>query len=109
MGRRLKRGDIWIADQPPPRGRRPVLLVGRNESYEQRELVIVAIVTRRLRDLPTEIPLDAAEGIQQPSVANVDTLDTIPRRWLIRQVGALPPERIPELDAALRFALGLED
>jgi mRNA interferase MazF len=105
----LRRGDIWLADHPAPRGRRPVLLVARNSAYEQRDLVIVAFVTTRSRGLPAEVPLGASEGIERQSVANLEVLDTIPKAWLIRHVGALPPDRIPELDAALRYALGIED
>ena len=41
----MKRGDVWWAQLPRPAGRRPVVLVSRDEAYHVRELVIVVSVT----------------------------------------------------------------
>ena len=38
----MRRGEVWWADLPPPAGRRPVLLLSRNEAYAVRQLVTVA-------------------------------------------------------------------
>ena len=38
----MERGEIWWADLPPPSGRRPVLLLSRNEAYSVREFVEAA-------------------------------------------------------------------
>ncbi len=37
----MKRGDIWWAELAPSAGKRPVLLLSRNEAYAIRELVTV--------------------------------------------------------------------
>ncbi|MDP6514171.1 MAG: type II toxin-antitoxin system PemK/MazF family toxin, partial [SAR202 cluster bacterium] len=49
----MNRGEIWWADLAAPTGRRPVLLLSRNESYTVRELVIVSPLTTQIRDIPT--------------------------------------------------------
>jgi len=41
----MRRGEIWWAELPAPGGRRPVLLLSRNEAYVVRQLVTVAPIT----------------------------------------------------------------
>jgi len=41
----MRRGDVWWAELPAPSGRRPVVLLTRNEAYAFRELVTVAPLT----------------------------------------------------------------
>ena len=104
----MKRGEVWWAALPKPAGRRPVVLVSRDEAYQVRELVIVVPVTTRIREVPTEVPLGRAEGMARRSVANADTLTTIPKRTLIAYAGTLGAERMGQLESAIRFALGFE-
>jgi mRNA interferase MazF len=103
----MRRGDVWWADLPSPAGRRPVVLLSRNEAYAVRELVTVAPVTTRVRGIPTEVELDRADGLPKRCVANLDTITTIPRRRLTTQITRLAPAKIAAVDGALRFALGL--
>ena len=104
----MRRGEIWWADLPPPAGRRPVLLVSRHEAYAVRELVLVAPVTTRMRGIPTEVPLDKKDGLPKRCVVNADTLTTVPKRCLSNRVVALSAAKLREVDAALKFALGLD-
>ena len=62
----MKRGEIWWAELAPPAGRRPVLLLSRDEAYSIRELVIVAPVTTRIRHIPSEVSLDLEDGLPKP-------------------------------------------
>ncbi len=104
----MKRGEVWWAALPKPAGRRPVVLISRDEAYQVRELVIVAPVTTRVRDLPTEVPLGRAEGLPRRCVANADNLTTIPKRTLVEYAGILTTDSMAQLEGALRYALGLE-
>ena len=45
----MKRGEVWWANLPQPLGRRPVVLLSRDEAYSIRNAVTVAEVTRRIR------------------------------------------------------------
>ena len=103
----MRRGEVWWAELPAPAGRRPVVLLSRNEAYEVRELVIVAPVTSRIRHIPTEVALGREDGLPRACVANLDTITTIPKGTLTRRLTALSTERIAAVDRALRFALGL--
>jgi mRNA interferase MazF len=103
----MRRGEVWWAYLPAPAGRRPVVLLSRNEAYTVRELVTVAPITTRVRRIPTEVPLGPAEGLPKACVVNLDTITTIPRRALTELIGPLPPEKLTAMERALRFALGL--
>ena len=103
----MRRGEVWWAELPAPAGRRPVLLLSRNEAYAVRELVTVAPVTTRVRGIATEVALGRAEGLPKACVANLDTITTIPRRALSGRITPLPPETVVAVERALMFALGL--
>ena len=105
----MKRGEIWWAELSQPAGRRPVVLISRDEAYEVRELVTVAPVTTRIRNLPVEIPLGKAEGLPKKCVINLDTITTIPKKCLSGRICLLSVEKIEALNQAINFALGLED
>lgn len=104
----MKRSEVWWADLPQPVGRRPVVLVSRDEAYGVRELVTVVPVTTRVRGIPVEVRLGREEGLSRRCVANADTITTIPKRTLVEYAGVLGAEKASELDGAIRFALGLE-
>ena len=103
----MRRGEVWWAELPEPAGRRPVLLLSRNEAYAVRELVTVAPITSRIRRIPTEVALGRADGLPRRCVVNLDSLTTIPKRILTQRLTALTPEKVGAVDRALRFALGL--
>lgn len=103
----MRCGEVWWAQLPAPAGRRPVVLLSRNEAYAVRELVTVAPITTRVRRIPTEVPLGVEDGLPKACVANVDTLTTIPRRALNRRITVLSPEKVTAIEDALRFALAL--
>ncbi len=103
----MRRGEIWWAELPPPAGRRPVVLLSRDEAYSVRELVTVAPITTLVRRIPTEVSLGRADGLPRRCVANLDTITTIPKRMLSERLAVLSPVRRAAVERALRFALGL--
>jgi len=104
----VKRGEIWWAELPRPAGRRPVILLSRDEAYEVRRLVTVAPVTTRVRGIPVEVPLGPKDGMPRDCVANLDTVTTIPKDALRERLMVLSRPKMAAVDAALRFALGLQ-
>ena len=105
----MRRGEVWWADLPVPAGRRPVVLLSRNEAYAVRELVTVAPVTTRVRQIPTEVVLGVAEGLPKPCVTNLDTITTIPKQALSERITVLSPEKLTAVERAVKFALGLSE
>jgi mRNA interferase MazF len=103
----MQRGDVWWAELPPPAKRRPVVLLSRNEAYAVRELVTVAPLTTRVRQIPSEVPLGRADGLPKACVVNLDTITTVPKRCLTARLTTLAPLKLAAIDRALRFALGL--
>jgi mRNA interferase MazF len=65
-------------------------------------------VTSTVRDLPTEVPVGPPHGLHRDSVANCDNVMTVPKSALGRRRGALGPEELFRLNAALRIALELD-
>lgn len=105
----MRRGEIWWAELEPPAGRRPVLLLSRNEAYAVRELVTVAPVTTRIRHIPSEVPLGPEDGLPQLCVVNLDTITTIAKGSLHDRLATLGNEKLREVEIALHFVLGLEE
>jgi mRNA interferase MazF len=104
----MKRGEVWWANLPAPVGRRPVVLVSRDEAYRVRDMVMIAPVTTRMRNIPTEVELGPQDGMPRPCVINCDSLATIPKARLRSKITTLSPTKLRKLNQAIRFALGLE-
>ena len=103
----MRRGEIWWAEVEPPAGRRPVVLLSRDEAYVVRSLIIVAPITTHIRHISSEVPLGADDGMPQNCVANLDTITTIPKDCLRNRLAALSPQKMKEVEAAIHFALGM--
>ena len=104
----MRRGEIWWAELDPPAGRRPVVLLSRNEAYLVRELIIVAPVTTRIRRIASEVFLDADDGMPQECVANLDTITTIPKNCLQSRITVLNNRKMREIEAAIHFVTGMD-
>ena len=85
-----------------------MLLLSRNDAYEVRALVTVAPVTTRVRAIPVEVPLGAADGVPRACVVNLDTITTIATSSLRERLTVLSGVRMAEVEDALRFALGMD-
>lgn len=112
----MKRGEIWWAPLPVPRGsgpgfRRPVLIVSA-DSFNRSRLatVIVAVVStnERLAGAPGNVRIGGRRtGLSRPSVVNVSQLLTVDRRFLDSRVGALDATQLESVDRGLTLVLGL--
>jgi len=105
----LKQYEIWWAHLPGPAGKRPVLLLSRNDAYEYLQKFIAAEITTTIRGIPMEVGLDKADGVPKRCVANCDHLRTVSRSALVKRLGVLKPDRIMEVKRAVGFALRWEE
>jgi mRNA interferase MazF len=103
----VKRGEVWWAELPPPVGSRPVVILTRNAVLESIGGIVVALVTRTVRQLPTEVVLGRRQGLPAPCVVNLDNILTVPRQRLTRLMGACDVGKIEELNQAIKAALDL--
>jgi mRNA interferase MazF len=101
----VKRGEVWWAELPPPVGSRPVVILTRDAVLPNIGGIVVALVTRTIRQLPTEVTLGRRQGLPVSCVANLDNLLTIPRDRLKRLMGACDADKIGELNQAIKTAL----
>jgi mRNA interferase MazF len=85
----MRRAEVWWAELPPPVGPRPVVVLTRNAVSDTIGAVVVALVTRTSRGLPTEVSVGKAEGLPRPSVVNTDNILTVPRQRLVRLMGQI--------------------
>jgi mRNA interferase MazF len=83
---------------------RPVLILTRELVRPYLKTVTVAPITTTIRGLSSEVALDAANGLEGPSVVSCDNITTIPAEALGRQIGALLDSQEPALTEAVMAA-----
>jgi mRNA interferase MazF len=105
----VKQYEIWWADMPKPVGRRPVLLLSRDDAYDALNKYVAAEITGTIRRIPIEVPLGAAEGMAKPCVVNCDNLRTISKTKLLKRISKISARRIPEVKRAVGYALAWEE
>ncbi|MEO8457976.1 MAG: type II toxin-antitoxin system PemK/MazF family toxin [Chloroflexota bacterium] len=103
----MRRGEVWWARLKGPAGRRPVLLLSRNEAYGKRTHVTVSPITRTIRRLATEISLTKADGMKEDCVVNLDDLLTIRQIALEEKLTTLSDQKMATVREAIVFALDL--
>jgi mRNA interferase MazF len=103
----VRRGEVWWADLPSPSGRRPVVLLSRDSAYKVRTAVTVGVITRTIRNIPVEVPLDINDGMPQKCVVNLDEILTIPKSRLAERITTLSHEKMTSIVKAVSFALDL--
>ena len=94
----MAQGDIWWAESEL--GRRPVLVVTRDEAVGVLNKVVVAPITRTVRDIPTEVPLDSDAGLPHRSAASFSNLRVVATSHLTERVASISHRR-SEICAAL--------
>lgn len=99
----VAKGDVWWGEAPNEKGR-PFLVVSRDVANEVMQRVLVAPVSRRIRDLPSELRLSLTEGLPVESVASFDNLRPFPKAMLVRRLGTLGP-RMLEICVAAKATL----
>lgn len=87
----VSRGEVWWYEHPDA-GRRPYAILTRTEACALLNQVLAAPATTVVRDIPTEVGLDTADGMPRSCVLSLDNVS------LIRP--SLCTERITTLDDA---------
>jgi mRNA interferase MazF len=101
----LGHGQVWWADLPGDKIR-PVVVLTRAAIAPLLSRVLVAPVTTTARGLRTEVPLGAAEGVRDGSVANLDNAGQLDTDRLLRLAGEIARARWPEVCRASAHAIG---
>ncbi len=113
----MRRGEIWWASMPAPRGsepgyRRPVLIVQSNAFTESSiQTVLAAVLTSNL-DLaaaPGNVVIERKQsGLSRESVNNLPQVVALNKAFLTEKAGAATHQRhLRAVDEGLRLATGL--
>ena len=106
----MKQYEIWWADLPKPAGRRPVLLLSRDDAYPVLHKFIAAEITATVRQHPDPKFL-SARSRECPSPASLtgDNLRTISKVHLVKKIARLSQKRVHEVKRAVGYALAWEE
>ena len=97
-----RRGELWLAQLDKLR---PVVVLTRDPLGRHLRSVIVGPVTSTVRGLSTEVAVGPEDGARVPSVVNLDNLQLVDRRRLVRRVGRVRPETLRRVCAAVATAI----
>ena len=113
MVRKIKRGEIYIADLDPivgseQGGERPVLVIQNNVGNTYSPTVIVLAITSRYqkkKNMPTHIPIESSD-LSMSSIALAEQVRTVDMSRLIHYVGRASKESMEAVDQALKVSMG---
>jgi mRNA interferase MazF len=104
----VKRGDVrWYRFDKPDKSR-PVVVLTRDAIIPHLGEVTVAPVTSTVRDIPSEVLLDTADGMPNACAVNCDHIQTVAKARIGSVITSLPPARMREVRAAMAVALALD-
>jgi mRNA interferase MazF len=112
----IKRGEIWWATLPEPRGsepgfRRPVVIVSSNNFNESNiNTVLAAIITSNLwlADSPGNVLLPKKlSKLSKDSVINVSQVITLDKAFITEKVSRLNTQQLNDLNDGLKLVLAL--
>ena len=102
----IQRGDIrWFRFDAPDK-RRPVLVLGRNDSLQVWSQIPVIPLSSQTRGLAWEVSLSPADGLPTACVLKPEWIKAVDRTMLGPLIGTLPEARWGDVREALLRALG---
>jgi mRNA interferase MazF len=109
-----RRGEIWLADLRPTRGReqsgrRPVLVVSVDFfNAGPADLIVVLPLTSTQRDIPLHVNIDKGDGgVRNESVVLCEAIRSISKDRLLTKWGVLSRAAFAEVEDRLRVLLDL--
>lgn len=104
---KVKQGELWWANLPPPARRRPVLILTRTDAVAHMTNVTIAPLTRTIRGIDSEVVLSPDQGVPTLCAISVDNILTIPKTMLDRRIVALEADTMTEVFKAVRFVFAM--
>jgi mRNA interferase MazF len=104
----MRRGELWTADLGGQVGLRPVLLLSRDGTYQFRNQATVALVTRTIREIRTQVRVGPDDGLDYNGVINCDDIHTIYLDQLRQVIRPLAGAKLRQVEEAVLVALGID-
>ena len=108
MGRGIERGEVRLYRFGPSDKGRPVLVLTRSSALPYLTNVTVAPITSTIGGVPSEVVLDADDGMKGACAVNLHNIVTVAKAGLGRRLVALREDRMREVCGAIAFALRCE-
>lgn len=101
----VARGDVaWL--ELEQEGRRPVVVLTRDEALPRLRNIVVVLVTRTIRGIDTEVELGPDDGMPVACAVSLDNLRTVPQALVTESITRLDVERLDAICRALTRATG---
>jgi mRNA interferase MazF len=101
----VARGEVWWVEHPDA-GRRPFLVLTRQAAIPVVNAVLAVPATRTIRGIPSEVPLDQADGMPDDCALTLDNVVTVPKELFRERITRLSIDRMTEVCRALSVASG---
>lgn len=108
----MKRGELYRVAHPSndPKKFRVFVIVSRQAVIDSRFSTVVCAPVYTTHDgLASQVAVGVDEGLKHESSIHCDGLVSLPKSVLTNYIGMLPPDKVEELNYALRVALDLPD
>lgn len=108
----MKRGELYRVAHPSqdPKKFRVFVIVSRQALIDSRFSTVVCAPIYTTHDgLASQVVVGPDEGLKHDSSIHCDELVSLPKSVLTYYIGMLPPDKIEQLNYALRIALDLPD
>jgi mRNA interferase MazF len=105
----MNRGDIWMIDVGGKAGKRPAIILTRQNVLGFLNKATVAEVTTEGKGYPTEVFVGQKANLSKPSFVQTDNIHTVAKVKLVKYLGTLDSETMKDISRKVILALGLED
>lgn len=99
----VSRGELWWYEHPSA-GRRPFLILTRDEAIPVLLQVLAVPATRTIRHIPTEVVLNRSDGMPSACCLTLDNLSAIRPALCTERITRLTPQRMEAVCTALSVA-----
>lgn len=99
----VARGEVWWYESPEI-SRRPFLILTRDEAIPVLNQLLAVPATRTARDIPSEVALDASDGMPTACVLSLDNVTLIRPALCTSLITRLGPGAMGRVCQALRHA-----
>jgi mRNA interferase MazF len=101
----VARGQVlWL--ELEDQGRRPVVVLTLDEALPNLRNVVVALITRTIRGIETEVEIGPDDGMPVACAVGLDNLRTVPQALLTEPITMLRPAKLDLICRALVRATG---
>lgn len=109
----MKRGELYRVARPSrdePKRFRVFVVVSRQVLIDSRfSTVMCAPVYTAYDGLATQVPVGVEEGLKHESSIHCDEIVSLAKSMLSNYIGTLSPQKLEQLNRALRIALDIPD